>query len=341
MKKITIHDVAERADVSVTTVSLVLSGKGRISAETIQRVNQAIETLGYIRNRPAASLRRGESGIIGVIIRDLNDPFYAAVTSGLSDTLEKQGKMLFLTQSGQNEQHLHRCITSLLAQGGEGIVLAGGSALTTPLIQQLSTRGVPLISVSQAGTSEHMDSVRPDNVQAAHMATEFLIQRGYHTIAWLGGESSSLTRAERIGGYCSALMQYGLPFRREWIVECGNNPQQASDLMGQLIHQYPTITAILCHSSAVALGGYLGLMRTGHTPGKDAIESYYERKIALVGFDDVPAARFTDSFLTVVDSPAQKMGEVAAERLLQRLQEPTGLPQSIIVPPVLIVRGSA
>lgn len=97
-KKITINDVALAAGVSVSTVSLVLSGKGRISSATGERVNQAIEQLGFVRNRQAASLRGGQSGVIGLIVSDLSKPFYAELTAGLTDALERQGKMVFLTQ---------------------------------------------------------------------------------------------------------------------------------------------------------------------------------------------------------------------------------------------------
>lgn len=96
-KKITINDVALAAGVSVSTVSLVLSGKGRISSATGERVNQAIEQLGFVRNRQAASLRGGQSGVIGLIVSDLSKPFYAELTAGLTDALERQGKMVFLT----------------------------------------------------------------------------------------------------------------------------------------------------------------------------------------------------------------------------------------------------
>jgi LacI family transcriptional regulator of maltose regulon len=93
-KKITINDVALVAGVSVSTVSLVLSGKGRISSATGERVNQAIEQLGFVRNRQA-SLRGGQSGVIGLIVSDLSKPFYAELTAGLTDALEAQGKWCF------------------------------------------------------------------------------------------------------------------------------------------------------------------------------------------------------------------------------------------------------
>ena len=124
-KKITINDVALAAGVSVSTVSLVLSGKGRISSATGERVNQAIEQLGFVRNRQAASLRGGQSGVIGLIVSDLSKPFYAELTAGLTDALERQGKMVFLTQGGRSGEKMAQRFDTLAAQGVDGVIIAG------------------------------------------------------------------------------------------------------------------------------------------------------------------------------------------------------------------------
>ncbi|WP_163484696.1 substrate-binding domain-containing protein, partial [Escherichia coli] len=85
-----------------------------------------------------------------------------------------------------------------------------------------------------------------DNMQAAQLVTEHLIRRGHQRIAWLGGQSASLTRAERVGGYCATLLKYGLPFHSEWVLECESSQKQAAEAMTGLLRQNPTITAVLC-----------------------------------------------------------------------------------------------
>nr|WP_024968000.1 Mal regulon transcriptional regulator MalI [Pantoea sp. IMH] len=340
-KKITIHDVAGEAGVSVTTVSLVLSGKGRISSGTADKVNRAIETLGFVRNRSASMLRGGESGVVGLIVRDICHPFYAEMTAGLSESLEKQGKVLVLTQSGAQGQNIDRCFDTLAAQGVEGIILGGGAEKAGHLASRAREQGIALICASRASHLEETDAVRPDNLQAAQIATEYLIKRGHHCIAWLGGSGSSLTRAEQIGGYCATLMQYGLPFRSEWIIECGPSQRDVATLTETLIHHYPTITAILCHNASVALGCYFGLQRTGRSIGKGGVDSYYGQTMALVGFGDVPEAELTDPPLTFVSSSAREIGRRAAQKLLQRIADREGAVESIILPPLLIERGSA
>ncbi len=131
-KKITIHDVALAAGVSVSTVSLVLSGKGRISTATGERVNAAIEELGFVRNRQASALRGGQSGVIGLIVRDLSAPFYAELTAGLTEALEAQGRMVLL-HGGKDGEQLAQRFSLLLNQGVDGVVIAGAAGSSDDL----------------------------------------------------------------------------------------------------------------------------------------------------------------------------------------------------------------
>ena len=308
-KKITINDVALAAGVSVSTVSLVLSGKGRISSATGERVNQAIEQLGFVRNRQAASLRGGQSGVIGLIVSDLSKPFYAELTAGLTDALERQGKMVFLTQGGRSGEKMAQRFDTLAAQGVDGVIIAGAI-----------DRGSEL------------------RERAAELVTEHLIRRGHQRIAWLGGQSSSLTRAERVGGYCATLLKYGLPFHSEWVLECESSQKQAAEAMTGLLRQNPTITAVLCYNNVVATGAWFGLLRAGRQSGEDGVESYFEQRVALAAFADVPEAALDDLPLTWVTTPAREMGKSLADSMLRRLEEGTGETRNQIMPPRLVTR---
>jgi len=336
MQKITINDVAEAAGVSVTTVSLVLSGKGRISPATAARVNEAIEQSGYVRNRAAAALRGGASGVVGLIVRDLSQRFYAEMTAGLSEALEAQGKMLVLTQSGAQGQHQARCFESLVAQGVDGIVLGGDAGNGAPLAMRAAELELPLICASRASYLEGTDSLRPDNALGARMATEYLIRQGHQHIAWLGGSGASLTRAERIGGYCATLLQYGLPFKPEWIVECEKNQKAAAEATTQLLQRHPQLTAIIAANAATTLGSYFALLRSGRTLGQSAVDSDDAQQMALVGFSDEPQAYPGDLPLTFICSPAREMGRAAAARVLLRLSAPEIASQHMILTPSLI-----
>jgi LacI family transcriptional regulator of maltose regulon len=335
-KKITIHDVAHHANVSVSTVSLVLSGKGRISKTTIERVNQSIESLGYSRNRQAAMLRGGQSGIIGLIIRDIADPFYAEVTSGISDTLEQHGKVLFLTQSGSNGRNLQKCFESLGEQGVDGLIIGDGKEEVGSLKHLAEALNLPIVCAARSSGLAGVDVIRPDNTQAAKLATELLAQQGHRQIAYLGGKSSSLTRAERLGGFCATLIQYGIPFRDDWIIECASSHSAAANAVEQLLMSFPKISAIICDNPTITLGAYFGALRTGRAISHEPLDNYFEQYVSLIGFGDAPEAKMSEPPLSFVNTSAKEIGRHAAERLIQRLSDPALPTQHIILPPHLI-----
>ena len=333
-KKVTINDVALAAGVSVSTVSLVLSGKGRISSATGERVYQAIDQLGFVRNRQAVSLRGGQTGVIGLIVGDLSSPFYAELTAGMTAALESEGKMVFLTQGGKRGEQMLQRFETLVSQGVDGVVIAGSVDQAAELRAKAAETETPLVFASRASYLDEVDIIRPDNMQAAQLVT----RRGHQRIAWLGGKSSSLTRAERVGGYCSTLIKYGLPFHSEWVLECESSQKQAAEAIAGLLRHNPTISAVLCYNSVIAMGAWFGLMRAGIQSGEDSVESYYEQRVALAAFADVAENALDDLPLTWVTTPAREMGQSVAERILQRIDNVQGSIRNLIMPPRLLAR---
>ncbi|PSV29890.1 MULTISPECIES: Mal regulon transcriptional regulator MalI [unclassified Photobacterium] len=336
--KVKITDVADYAGVSVSTVSLVLGNKGRISKATIDKVNQAVEALGYVRNNAAANLRSNHSNLIGWILADITDPFYTEVTAGLSDELEQHDHMLFLAQSNHQADKLIQCVQSMIQQGVAGIAFSPVREATNKVLEMAKQANIPAVCLARSAVNNEVDYIGPDNHQAAILATQHLIQQGHRHIAYIGGSSDSLTRAERIGGYGTTLMQYGLPFKNEWIIEAQNNQCQAADHVQQLLTQHPKITALLCHRPAIALGAMYGIQRVGKSVGKD---NYIGQQIGLIGFDDTPEAALTQPSLTMISSPTRQMGQLAGQRLLAKMTVHNETAQQFILPPQLIERGSA
>ncbi len=216
MKKVSIIDVARHAGVSVSTVSLVLRQKGKISAATIEKVHAAIEALGYVHNVAAANLRGKTSNLIGLVVDDLNDPFSTRVTASLVQALEAQGYMVFLTQPGRDTGRLEACFVSFIRQGVAGVVYltadSGHRTLPAPVAQS----SLPVVVVSQSPVEEKLNSVVRDNRQAGGLATRYLMERGHRNIAYIGGTPECLIRQERLLGYRAALSQYGLAWREEF-----------------------------------------------------------------------------------------------------------------------------
>ncbi|MCS5980785.1 Mal regulon transcriptional regulator MalI [Klebsiella pneumoniae subsp. pneumoniae] len=291
-----------------------------------------------MRNRQAASLRGGQSGVIGLIVSDLSKPFYAELTAGLTDALERQGKMVFLTREAAAARRWPSGLIRWRRRGWTGVIIAGAIDRGSELRERAAEAGVPLVFASRASYLDDVDLIRPDNMQAAQLVTEHLIRRGHQRIAWLGGQSASLTRAERVGGYCATLLKYGLPFHSEWVLECESSQKQAAEAMTGLLRQNPTITAVLCYNNVVATGAWFGLLRAGRQSGEDGVESYFEQRVALAAFADVPEAALDDLPLTWVTTPAREMGKSLADSMLRRLEEGTGETRNQIMPPRLVTR---
>jgi hypothetical protein len=206
--------------------------------------------------------------VIGLIVRDLTSPFYAELTAGLTEALEAQGRMVFLLHGGREADQLLSRLDMLLNQGVDGVIVAGASGVGSELCERAAEKGVPLVFASRASYLDEADTLRPDNMQAAQMLTEHLIRRGHQRIAWLGGKSSSLTRAERVGGYCATLIKYGLPFHSEWVVECESSQKMAAEAIGALLRSSPTISAVICYNDVIAMGAWFGLIRAGRQSGE-------------------------------------------------------------------------
>ncbi|WEM44984.1 Mal regulon transcriptional regulator MalI (plasmid) [Photobacterium sp. DA100] len=337
-RKVKITDVAEYAGVSVSTVSLVLGNKGRISEATINKVNEAIKALGYVRNKAAANLRSNQSNLVGLVLKDITDPFYTEITAGFSQILEKHGFMLFLAQCGDSPERLEKCVQSMIQQGVAGVAFSPLRGASQRVIDMLAQAEVPAVCVARATVNDDIDYVVPDNTLAAKRATQHLVEQGHRHIAYVGGQGDSLTRAERIGGYCTTLIQYGLPFKSEWIVECEGSQKAAASTVQELLTQHPKITAILCHRPATALGAVYGVERANRTVGRD---NYIGQQVALIGFDDVAEAELTHPPLTFMSSTANDIGDQAGKRLVQKMKASELAVEKVVLAPELIIRGSA
>lgn len=227
---------------------------------------------------------------------------------------------------------------TLISQGVDGVIIAGAIDKGSELRDRAAEVGMPLVFASRASYLDDIDLIRPDNMQAAQIVTEHLIRRGHQRIAWLGGQSASLTRAERVGGYCATLLKYGLPFHSEWVVECESSQKLAAEAMASLLRHNPTITAVLCYNNVIATGAWFGLMRAGRQSGEDSVESYFKQRVALAAFAEVPESALDDVPLTWVTTPAREMGQSLAECILRRLEKGQMSARNQIMPPRLVTR---
>nr|WP_272501603.1 Mal regulon transcriptional regulator MalI [Silvania confinis] len=338
VKKVSIIDVARESGVSVSTVSLVLRQKGKISEATIEKVHAAITALGYVHNVAAANLRANTSNLIGLILRDFSDSFSIKVMASIVQELEKQGYMVFLGQPLNDGEHLERCLLSFKQQGVAGVIYLASDTRTAALPALIRQCALPLVAVSQSLLEESCNLVMRDNRQAAHLATRYLIERGHRNIAYIGGREGDLIREQRLLGFRSAMTQNGLVFREESAPACSDDTQAVSFAARQLLEKNNTLTALLCHSPDAMIGSISGIHHVGRTVGKDV---FLTQQVALVGFEDMLHINLTSPSFTYVSSASEETGRQAAGLMIRKLKEPELQTQRITLSGQLFARESA
>lgn len=280
--KITQQDVATLAGVSVTTVSLVLGGKGRISPESVSRIYQAIDTLGYQRKADPVGL----PDRVGIIL-PYHCHFSSRLLPALSLALQLAGKSVTLIYSETSDAALRDTSDTLLAQGVCGLVLCGQFSGDATLRLRAQARHIALVGLMPHLGSGAIPAIRPDNAQAAQLAVENLLSQQHSAIAYLGGESNSLVRAERLGGLVNALGKAGMAFNPALSLPCPATFSEASLAAARLLKQPPRPTAILCDNPTVLLAAHH--MHSGGNPSSKW--RLFSRPLALTGFGESEEAQ--------------------------------------------------
>lgn len=331
MTTITLANVAERAGVSTATVSMVLRNRGRISQATRERVLKALDETGYVYNQTAANLRNRSSNQVGLLLHDITNPFYGEMTAGLSHEMERHDLLLFLANSEESGERQQRFVDSLMRNNACGMVLCAARETPQSFFDGLKRRNIPAIMVVRPLSDPDFDFVGTDNFLGTQMATAHLLKLGHRHIAFIGGSQNSGTRAQRIGGFTSKLLENGISPNADWIVTSQASQSDGARAAEELLCRYPQITAAVCYQDIVALGVMLTLRKMGREPGQD---------FALVGFDDITEAALVQPALTTVSVAAKEIGRKAGELLFSRIQGNDEPPKRIILPPALVIRQS-
>jgi LacI family transcriptional regulator len=324
------RDVAERAGVSVTTVSHVVNNTRKVNPETKDRVEQAMLALGYRPNVLARSLRRGQSQTIGVILPDNTNPYFAEVVRGIEDSSFFQGYSIILCNS-DNDLEKERLYTNVLMEKQVDGVIFVAAGLSGRNIENLAKLGVPFVLVDRRVPQIEADYVLADNQGGGFKAVNHLIGLGHRAIACLAGPEGVALSSERVEGYRQALEEAGIPFDPSWVVEGDFQYQAGYASARKLFSAQKTPTAIFACNDLMAIGIY----RCAHERGMRI-----PGDLSIVGFDDIRLAAFTNPPLTTVKQSKHEMGSIAARLLIERMAQPNLPPRLEILETQLVVRGS-
>lgn len=325
----TIRDVARQAGVSIATVSRVLNKNPRVKPHLRTRVEQAIRELNYQPSALARGMRSQTAQILGVIVPDIQDPFFASLARAVEDTAYKNQYNLLLCSSDNDPDKEPGCAEMMLTQRVAGLILVPAS---TELCQPLQESNVPLVFAVRPLAAYQVDTVLLDSELGGRLATEHLIELGHRRIGLISGSRHGSETQECLAGYQTALADAQVPFDPNLVRHGDLAEEGAYQRALELLNQEQPPTALLVTGNYLATGVLQAIQARGmRIPGD----------LALVIVGDVPGLSMFKPSMTVVRQPIYGMGQEAASLLLRRIRgEAPQSPLLVRLAPELIVGES-
>lgn len=327
-KSVKLHDIAVKAGVSVNTVSRALRDKSDVREKTRRTILKIARELGYAIPEQAAA--RNKPLLIGVLIQDILNPFYANIVQGIESVLwQKRANFLFQC-SYRQELKEQDILTFFSEQPVDGLLI---TSVINPdhVIAHLKHSQLPTIFLSQRFEQYEVDYVINDNYEGALLAVEHLIKLGHTQIAYLAGIETQ-SNAERFRGYQRALEAAGIPLN-QWLIRASDSTIESGYyVMKSLLQTDLKLTAVFAYNDLIALGAIRAIKEVNRRVPAD---------ISVVGYDDIPFAEFSEVPLTTVHQPTLEIGWKAAELLFEKIEFGANhLPRQIVLKPHLTIRGT-
>jgi LacI family transcriptional regulator len=298
--------VAERADVSVATVSHVINETRPVSDELRQRVLAAMEALDYQPNALARGLRRRQTSTLGLILPDTNNPYFAEVARGIEQAAFERDYTVILCHSDYSYERELQYVDVLRAERAAGAIWIPATECCEAA-ERLVEYGVPLVVLDRQTPDVGCPSVVADNFRGGYFATEHLIKLRHQRIGCIARPVGLSHSQDRILGYQAALRDYDLPADEALVAKGGFRLEDGREATNRLLDLEPPPTALFAYNDIMAIGA----LRAAHERGLCVPNDF-----SVVGFDDIPQAAFTCPALTTVSQPKLDMGRRGAELLL-------------------------
>lgn len=330
-RKVTIREVAERAGVSIATVSRVINGTSRVEPETVARVERAVRETGYYPDAIARTMRRNQSFVIGLLIDDLSNHHFTTIAKAIEDVIRVKGYNLLVSSSNANPQIEVDNLKTFMSKKMDGLIVhsAGGNER---LIAELSNQ-VPAVLVYRKvrDTGFFGDFVGSEDYDGAYRLAKHLLERGHRRIAVVNGDLSISTGAERFAGFMAALEREGVRipessiFRGNYLFESGVAGA------GALMRGRKRPTALAALSNNLALGVLAYLRENGFAVPGD---------VSFASFGDISNRELLYIKPTIVEQNPREIGRAAGELLLARIAEPDRTPEEVLIPSPIVEGGS-
>lgn len=329
----TIRDVAKIADVSVSTVSLALSNPARVSPKTLERIREAVQTVGYVVDPLAQSLARGRSRMIGFVVGNVGNPFFGDIRRELENYAIEQDHFVLITDSSGKQDRERSLVEHLSGLKVAGLALApsGHDQAYVDFVQGIK---MPTVCFDQKVAGIERDFVGSDNRLAGAMLTEHLLQLGHRRIAFIAGPKHMHTASERLRGYMETMTSAGVEVNPNFIVDGQFTRSAGYEAAMRLLVQPERPTAIIGANNAVALAALQAMQELGFNCPDD---------ISLAMIDDVQWSSVITPRITMVVQDTTKLGSIIARRLLHRIMSPDAAaapPEDFVLSPKFVPGNS-
>lgn len=307
---VTIKDIAKLAGVTHSTVSRALHGHPGIAPETVTRIKQIADELGYVPSAVARGLKTKRSHALGVIVSRIDDPFFGEILQGIEDVSQQAGYSLFVAASQRNFEREQVIVQAMGERRVDGLIICSTN-FEKQHENKLKTYGIPIVAVDNQALSDYQYSIYHDDFFGSQRATAHLVDLGHEKIAYLGNQEAGRTTQDRLDGFCQALQDAAYPVRDEYIFH-GPNGLPDGGVAGA--HYFVGLeeppTAIVCFNDMMALGVLQGLKNS---------DVDVPQECSVVGFDDINITAYTDPPLTTFEQPKYQLGCAAARMMMKLL----------------------
>jgi LacI family transcriptional regulator len=331
MASASIRDVAALAGVSMSTVSNVLNRPHRVSAASAERVQRAIQQLGFVRNQAARQLRVGHSRLLGLAVINISNPFFTDVATGVEEAARAAGYSVLLGNSASRPEGEVGFLDLFEQQRVDGVLIVPAGDVLEKL-DGLRRRGTPAVLIDRVDDRRTFSSVSTDDVVGGGLAARHLVDTGRRRLWFIGGLPGVRQMDDRLEGFRGALRDTPATLHVETaaLVDATSGAAHGRAIAALAERDRPD--GVFAANDMLALGVIQGLTASGLRVPQD---------VAVVGYDDIVFSAAAAIPLTSVRQPSRRMGSTAATLLIEELADPEGFrPRSIVYEPQLIVRSS-
>ena len=328
---VTMHQIAERAKVSIGTVSHVINGTAKVREKLRQRVLEAIRSLGYQPNELARGMRRNQTSMLAMIIPDVTNPFFPAVVRGAEDIAFRNSLRLVLCNTDNDPQKETFYLDELRSYRPAGWLVIPSAESEIATRMQSASAAPPVVCLDRQPKGWNGDVVLVDNEMGALNATRYLLRMGHRRLAAITGPLNLTAAADRLKGFKRALNEAKIIVEPDYVQEARFERSAGYEAAKRLLGMLPRPTAIFAANDLIALGVLSAAREMGLGCPED---------LSIVGFDNLDFAEFTAPALTTVHQPGYQLGTAAARLLLERIGGKKHPAERVLLPTELKIRES-